>query len=848
MPYPNEHACRLREPNGRPAKRVNGDREHNGKAYDVIYQQKRDSDAWEEQAYRYPKEKWTADSARAHCRSHDGLSFEAASGKSGECVTCAKAAIPPHETATTDGEWDTAARSRLPNERNALRQAHAWVDGALDADLKTSYKFFHHEVAANGTVGAANTRVATSGIGVLNGGRGGTNIPDADKPGVWRHLAKHLKDAGIDEVPALKDVAPLTRAYALLHAKAVDEEKRILTGMATTPTPDRIGDIIEPLGVSYKNPLPLLLYHDAKAPVGTVTLARPTKQGVAFTAHIAKIAEPGRLKDRVDEAWHTVKAGLVRAVSIGFRVVNDAVEEIDTGFRFLETEILEVSLVTVPANQDATIETVRSIDVRGSAATGTPARVASTLSGAADITHTRTTTMNASEKVTQAKADLKAKTARLEDIAKSGEDAALSDEVRDESRTLAGEVKALTDDIDRWEAIERAQAALAKPAAITSAGGGPMPVKHVTVEPVKLPPGMEFARYVITLMAARGNPVLALEIAKARYPDNPQIQMVHRAAVAGATTTDSAWLGALVTPTTLAAEFIEFLRPQTIIGKFGTGTIPSLRRVPFNVRILGQTSGATGAWVGQTVQKPLRKFGVAVAHTLNWAKVSAIMVFAEELARFSSPSAEMLIRDELVKALVERLDTDFVDPAKAIEANVSPASITNGLVALTPSGTDAAAVRADLAQLFQTFIDANNTPTQGVFITSNTVALALSLMMNALGQPEFPGITMTGGTLVGLPVIASQFAAVGSPVSNLLILANASDIFLSDDGGVAIDMSREATLEMSDDPANEVGTNVNMFQTNQIALRAERFINWAKRRTSAVAYLEDVAYAAGSPA
>jgi hypothetical protein len=34
--------------------------------------------------------------------------------------------------------------------------------------------------------------------------------------------------------------------------------------------------------------------------------------------------------------------------------------------------------------------------------------------------------------------------------------------------------------------------------------------------------------------------------------------------------------------------FIEFLRPRTIVGKFGTGGVPSLRRVPFNVRVSGQ--------------------------------------------------------------------------------------------------------------------------------------------------------------------------------------------------------------------------------------------------------------------
>ena len=49
---------------------------------------------------------------------------------------------------------------------------------------------------------------------------------------------------------------------------------------------------------------------------------------------------------------------------------------------------------------------------------------------------------------------------------------------------------------------------------------------------------------------------------------------------------------------------------------------------------------------------------------------------------------------------------------------------------------------------------------------------------------------------------------------------------------------------MSDNPAGEGGTVVSMYQTNQIALKAERFVNWQKRRATAVAYLDDVTWGA----
>src|SRR3546814_12046862 len=79
----------------------------------------------------------------------------------------------------------------------------------------------------------------------------------------------------------------------------------------------------------------------------------------------------------------------------------------------------------------------------------------------------------------------------------------------------------------------------------------------------------------------------------------------------------------------------------------------------------------------------------------GWFKVAAISVLTDELIRFSDPSAENYVRDALADVLVARMDTDFIDPAFAGSANVSPASITNGVTPTTSSRTDADAVRAD---------------------------------------------------------------------------------------------------------------------------------------------------------
>ena len=83
-----------------------------------------------------------------------------------------------------------------------------------------------------------------------------------------------------------------------------------------------------------------------------------------------------------------------------------------------------------------------------------------------------------------------------------------------------------------------------------------------------------------------------------------------------------------------------------------------------------------------------------------------------------------------------------------------------------------------------------------------------------------------------------------------MALVNASDIFLADDGGVSVDMSREASLQMDSAPTTQdaltgTGTSlVSLWQTNAVGFRAERTINWAAWRDSAVAYLTGVSWGA----
>jgi HK97 family phage major capsid protein len=436
------------------------------------------------------------------------------------------------------------------------------------------------------------------------------------------------------------------------------------------------------------------------------------------------------------------------------------------------------------------------------------------------------------------------------------EGATLNATQKEEADGLEADVKDLDEHIVRLKRYEEINKASAVPVAGNTTDGAAASretSRVITLKGASEDPGIGFARLCKVKAVAHLSHRYVLDVAKEMYPNDDRLRgHFEKASVLAGTTVNSVNAAALVDPMNLASEFIEFLRADTIIGKFGRNGVPALNAVPFNIRVVGRNTGGVGYWVGEGAPKPLTAFEYGVT-TLAYTKVAAISVITQELARFSSPSADRLTRDGLRAALIERIDIDFVDPASAAVANVQPASITNGLTPLSPSGTTADAARADLANLLSSFIESNQDPSGLVIIMPATLALSLSLLRNSLGQPEFNGLTMTGGRFEGIPVIVSQYAANASGAGNLVIAVNTREVFLADDGEVTVDASTEASLQMLDNPTNNSATAtpttmVSMFQTNSIALRAERFINWAKRRAAAVVYMDDVNWGSiGSP-
>jgi HK97 family phage major capsid protein/HK97 family phage prohead protease len=626
------------------------------------------------------------------------------------------------------------------------------------------------------------------------------------------------------------------RAYSLITIKSVDFERRTFAGVATTPTPDDSGDIIDPLGVSFRNPLPLLLHHDRKMPVGQATFSDPTPSGINFEATIPEITEPGIVKSRVDEAWHSVKAGLIRGVSVGIKALKENVQQAKSGgLHFLKSEVFELSLVTIPANMEATITTVKSLDL---AATGRHSPGDAGTLPVVRAVKAAPAMSTVAEQITNFTNTRAAKSARMVALMTTTEGQTLDAPQREEYDTLKGEVTAIDEHLVRLNDLEKMNLKAATAITTTTSqvtaselrGGNSV----VTVK-ANVDKGTAFTRFIMAKASSKGSISDAIRIVESNkvwMDQTPEVLLALKAAVNPGTIAEPAWAAPLAVQSPMAQEFLDLLRPATLIGK-----IPNFKRIPFNVSFPMQTGGGTYAWVGEGAPKPVGNLQF-VSVTLGIAKSAGIIVISEELARLSSPSAEATVRNDMIRGMSTFLDQQFIDPTVAAVTNVSPASITNLANGYATAGTSADNARTDLKKGI-TLMTANNYPlSELVFIMSEANAFALSMALTANGVLVNPNLGSLGGTIFGgptggVPVITSQSA--GSVVATV----HAPSIAYADEGGINIDVSREASVEMNTTPTSPVTASsayVSLWQANLVGLRAERFINWKRARTTGVVY------------
>lgn len=345
--------------------------------------------------------------------------------------------------------------------------------------------------------------------------------------------------------------------------------------------------------------------------------------------------------------------------------------------------------------------------------------------------------------------------------------------------------------------------------------------------------GTIFARTVKALGVAKGDINGALAYAQSQgWPNVGDVVKSINAAAVTATGSDETLVSSPA-----AADFAEFVRPMTIIGK-----LAGLRRVPARVRSIAATSGSGAYWAGEAQPRPLSRMTFE-GETLEPLSVSAILVATAELLRSSSPGAESALSRDLAAAAVAAMDEAFIDPANGGTAGVKPAAITHGVGAFVSTGSALAQIDADLDNMITALSDAGSDLQFAAFVMTPRTALYLARLRGTGGNLAHPGMTAKGGTLLGLPAITSaSVPSAGSPYISSITLIDAAQVLLCDEGGGALETAMEGALQMEDAPGSGAQNLVSLWQTNSAALKLTRYVNWRRCRAGAARVLTGVGY------
>lgn len=155
----------------------------------------------------------------------------------------------------------------------------------------------------------------------------------------------------------------MEKIFQSVSIKASNSEQRIITAIANSGVLDRTNEIVEVSGIQYdnKNLPPLLWQHKHDQPLGKILSLSKTAKGLEMVAQIAKYETESELKQLTDSIWESVKQGVIKSCSIGFKALDYAMDK--TGATvWTASELLEVSLVSVPAERGASITGFKSTD------------------------------------------------------------------------------------------------------------------------------------------------------------------------------------------------------------------------------------------------------------------------------------------------------------------------------------------------------------------------------------------------------------------------------------------------------------------------------------------------------
>lgn len=688
------------------------------------------------------------------------------------------------------------------------------------------------------------------------------------------------------------------KSYAAKQQKITEADSEYVL---SDGEPDRTGDVIEVKGWEIGGFSPIALFnHDRNSIIGKWENVK-VKAGRLIGRLV--LADPGT-SPIVDMVRAFIRQGILETVSVGFRPL--ASEPMDPkepwgALRFTKQELLEASVVAVPANprarriakeflSDAEADRlfaklgVQQKDVR------TASTTVAKLGATQPQSRGKPMPANIAEGITSKKNRIVAIKDELAAIAKraADNDFDLTDDDAEAQENLTGELSNVERSLARLESLEKNLASSIKldddDPQIERRSSGTDIITYERVEgevnrfrpqesggesPIRQAARNTRAFDLLVRMALvsfvghvkHQNP---LQVAQDRYGNTKHfrdLELVVKATSAPAMTNVVGWAQELVGANVRA--LMDTIRPVAVYPRLAARgsdlTFDGMVPIVLPYRQYGTVPGSepantaydkrlAGAFVGEGAPIPVRQ-GLFKSLTLNPYKMGVISAFTREMAFASTPAMEQIIREAIAEDTAWVLDMALFSDEAAVPG-VRPAGLFNGIAGLTPAAAGPDAALTDIKALVGAVIGAGGGRSV-VLIMNPLQAMDLSFMSEGgvfLFKDE-----VARGSLMGVSLITSTTIPPGE------VYCMDAGEFASGTGDPVFDVSDQATLHMDDGsyPANFTAPTVlpivsgggtpvtaapvrSLWQTASIAVRMLMNVSWGMRRAGMVAHMEGV--------
>ena len=599
---------------------------------------------------------------------------------------------------------------------------------------------------------------------------------------------------------------------------------------------DRHGTRINPKGWQLdafrKNPV-ALFGHDKSFIIGQWTNVRI--EGDRLLGRLVPAARG--TSERIDEIVSLIEQGILRAVSAGFAVLEMG-KPGKSIYDFEKQVLHEASLVAVPSNTNA-LAFARELKISddtlslvfGEQATQT--RDGAT-GGHAIKPQTKASTMEPlATRIANAQNDLNAARDALTNYLSTDNDGS-------DTAGLSDAVEVARTNLANLQRAERALATGDTPPQQRQQVQAPAPVVRRPLGVKQREPqagDMVIRAAVVSLIShlSGRDPISVLED---RYRDHEMTNIFVRAAVDPAKTTVQGWASELIETETVA--FLETLRDLSFyprLASLGANLQFGPGRGQIKVPARSPTPSISGSFVAEGSPIPVRRLGLTSA-TLSPHKMGVISYFTKEMAKYSNPQIEGLLRQEIRGDTADTIDTLLIDATAG--STTRPAGLLNGVSALTASTAGGwVAIMEDIDTLAAPF-DTAKAGRQLVLLMNKREARKLSMVPGPDGK-------IGGARQLMIDSGITPIASVNVPAGRLIMI-DAADFATAAGDAPEFDLSEQAVIHAEDTSPANIGTAgspntvaapvISMFQTASVALRMLLDITWAMRRTGMVQWID----------